>query len=343
MNMIEFAEKGWVPDSLIRFGIRRLCAERLREEQMQLVESNGKSYEHRMELLKESPIAIETDAANAQHYEVPSAFYELVLGSHLKYSSCYWDTSTKTLDDAESAMLSLYCERAQIKDGQRILELGCGWGSLTLWLAKQYPNAHITGVSNSRSQRQHIEKLAKNRGLSNIEIITCDVNHLHLDQQFDRVVSIEMFEHVRNYQQLLKKISHWLTSDGKLFVHIFCHRQLLYPFETEGDSNWMGKYFFTGGLMPSASTLGFFQEDLTLENQWTLPGIHYQKTAQAWLDNTDQHKVAIRAIFADTYGEQNADRWVQRWRMFFMSCAELFGYHEGKEWQVCHYRFTKRQ
>ncbi|WP_247870127.1 cyclopropane-fatty-acyl-phospholipid synthase family protein [Methylophaga sp. SB9B] len=198
-------------------------------------------------MLRKSPIAIETQAANEQHYEVPAEFYQLALGKNLKYSSCYWDDHTISLDQAEKAMLEVYIERGDFKNGQDILELGCGWGSLTLYLAQRFPYSRITGVSNSNSQREYIEKQAFARGLTNIHIITCDVNELELDTQFDRIVSIEMFEHMRNYQQLLDKVSRWLNADGKLFVHIFCHRSVVYPFETEGDDNWMGRYFFTGG------------------------------------------------------------------------------------------------
>ncbi|WP_020406044.1 SAM-dependent methyltransferase [Hahella ganghwensis] len=342
MTMIQWAEKGWMPDTLIRFGIRRLCQERLRDESRIVKQSEGESYQRRLESLRDSPIAIETEAANEQHYEVPAAFYELVLGSHLKYSSCWWDEATDSLNDAERAMLEIYGKRAELEDGQEILELGCGWGSLTLWMAEQYPKAKITAVSNSQSQREFIEKQARQRSLTNIQVITCDVNELVLEQSFDRVVSVEMFEHVRNYQQLFRNIQGWLKQDGKLFVHIFCHRRLLYPFETEGEKNWMGRYFFTGGLMPSADTFHHFQQDMKLEHQWYLSGTHYQRTAEAWLSNLDCHKQEVFRIFAEAYGEENAERWIQRWRMFFMSCAELFGYKGGREWIVCHYLFNRQ-
>ncbi|MCL5974718.1 MAG: class I SAM-dependent methyltransferase, partial [Gammaproteobacteria bacterium] len=233
-------------------------------------------------------------------------------------------------------------ERGDFKNGQDILELGCGWGSLTLYLAQRFPYSRITGVSNSNSQREYIEKQAFARGLTNIHIITCDVNELELDTQFDRIVSIEMFEHMRNYQQLLDKVSRWLNVDGKLFVHIFCHRSVVYPFETEGDDNWMGRYFFTGGLMPSADTLLHFQDALQIEKQWLVNGQHYQKTAEAWLENTDKNAKQIKALFDQTYGEGEGAIWLQRWRLFFMACAELFGYRDGTEWLVTHYLFSKR-
>ena len=338
MKSITLAEHNLLPDSLVRFGIRKLLKQRLQDES-----SHGKEqrYELLLENLRQSPIAIETLAANAQHYEVPAAFYKFALGKHLKYSSCYWDEQTDNIDQAEARMLALTAERAELHDGQQILELGCGWGSLTLWMAEHFPASHITAVSNSNSQREYIQQQAKQRGLGNIEVITCDVNQLTLDKHFDRIVSIEMFEHMRNYDSLLSKISSWLNLDGKLFVHIFCHNNLAYPFETEGDDNWMGRYFFTGGLMPARDTLLHFQKDLHLQYQWDLCGSHYQKTAEAWLNNLDQHRKEISEVFTTTYGKEQAAIWQQRWRIFLMSCAELFGYNEGNEWQVAHYLFIK--
>jgi len=341
MNMITFAEHKIIPDSLVRLGIRELLRQRLEDEHINDSELQGFRYQKLLDELRESPIAIATDTANQQHYEVPSEFFQHVLGSHLKYSSCYWDTSTKDLDQAEQQMLDLYLQRAKLADQQTILELGCGWGSLTLWMAQRYPNSQITAVSNSQGQRSYIEKQADKLGLTNIEIITCDVNELALEKQYDRIVSVEMFEHVRNYENLLRKISNLLKPDGKLFVHIFCHRFLAYPFETEGDDNWMGRYFFTGGLMPARDTLLHFQKHLYLENQWDLSGDHYQKTAEAWLENLDMYKSEIRALFKDTYGKRQARIWLQRWRIFFMACAELFGYRKGCEWMVAHYLFQK--
>lgn len=341
MSLIALAEAGKVPDSLIRWGIRRLLKQRLQEEFADDVERQSQRYRDLLTELRQSPIAIETEAANQQHYEVPAAFYRFALGKHLKYSSCYWDHETNNLDEAEAKMLAMSCERAELIDGQDVLELGCGWGSLTLWMAAHYPGSRITAVSNSNSQRVYINEQARQRGLNNIEVITCDVNQLTLDRNFDRIVSVEMFEHMRNYDSLLNKVASWLRPGGKLFVHIFCHRYLAYPFETEGDDNWMGRYFFTGGMMPARDTLLHFQTQLHIESQWDVSGRHYQQTSEAWLNNMDTHKEAILQLFSETYGKKDAALWVQRWRLFFMACAELFGYRGGNEWLVAHYRFAK--
>lgn len=341
MNTISLAEKRLVPDRVIRMGIRQLLKKRLYDEFIDDPKERGIRYDKLLQNLKSSPIAIETQAANDQHYEVPAEFFKFVLGENLKYSACYWDESTEHLGQAEQKMLDLYLLNAQIQDGQEILELGCGWGSLTLWMAERFPKCRITGVSNSTTQRQHIESQAKLRGLDNVQIITCDVNNLSTDRRFDRVVSVEMFEHVRNYESLLQKISQWLKPGGKLFVHIFCHKVLAYPFETEGDDNWMGRYFFTGGLMPARDTLLYFQNTLSIERQWSFSGTHYKKTAEAWLSNLDQYKEPVTDLFDRVYGPGEGRLWVQRWRMFFMACSELFGYDDGEQWIVAHYRFEK--
>ena len=341
--LIDLCERGLVPDALTRYGIRRLCARRLREEHGADAIAAWEQFRRRLEDLRQSPLAIETDAANRQHYEVPARFFELCLGRRLKYSSCYYPRGDESLDQAEEAMLALYGERAGLADGQSILELGCGWGSLTLWMAERFPAARITGVSNSRGQREHILAQARDRGLSNVEIVTCDVNTLELPpQRYDRIVSIEMFEHMRNYASLLRKIASWLAPGGALFVHIFCHRELMYPFETEGDDNWMGRHFFTGGLMPAADTLLHFQDDLVLQQQWRLSGRHYEKTSNHWLANQDANRDEVLRVLTSAYGAREALRWHHRWRMFWMACAELFGYGGGSEWLVGHYRFAGR-
>jgi len=340
MNLIDLSERGWIPDFLLRRGIRRLCQQRLQEERGANIERAWDRFQSVLHELRNSPLAIETDAANTQHYEVPARFFELCLGKRLKYSSCFYPDGNETLDQAEEHMLALYAERAALRDGQQILELGCGWGSLTLYMAERFPSSRILGVSNSHSQRSHILAQCQARGLTNVEVLTTDVNDLQLQQRFDRVVSVEMFEHVRNYAELLRRIRHWLTDDGRLFVHIFCHRELMYPFETEGHDNWMGRHFFTGGLMPAADTFLHFQSDLRVMQQWRLSGRHYQQTANDWLANQDSHHQEVLALFKQTYGPQDAALWVQRWRMFWMACAELFGYAEGNEWLVAHYVFA---
>lgn len=340
MNLIDLSERGWIPDFLLRRGIRRLCQQRLQEERGANIERAWDRFQSVLHELRNSPLAIETDAANTQHYEVPARFFELCLGKRLKYSSCFYPDGNETLDQAEEHMLALYAERAALRDGQQILELGCGWGSLTLYMAERFPSSRILGVSNSHSQRSHILAQCQARGLTNVEILTIDVNDLQLQQRFDRVVSVEMFEHVRNYAELLRRIRHWLTDDGRLFVHIFCHRELMYPFETEGHDNWMGRHFFTGGLMPAADTFLHFQSDLRVMQQWRMSGRHYQQTANDWLANQDSHHQEVLALFKQTYGPRDAALWVQRWRMFWMACAELFGYAEGNEWLVAHYVFA---
>lgn len=335
-------ERNLLPDSLIRFGIRRLLAQRLRDEDKGTPERQQAHFMQLVEQLRVSPIAVHTRDANEQHYEVPTEFFRYVMGPHMKYSCGLWKSAADTLAVSEEAMLELTTQRAELKDGMQILELGCGWGSLSLFMAKKFPNASITGVSNSRTQKEYIDGEAKKRGLTNLTIVTADMNAFTTDGKFDRVVSVEMFEHMRNYHVLLEKISSWLKPEGKLFVHIFTHKEFAYLFEVKDETDWMSKYFFTGGVMPSDHLLLYFAEHLTIEKHWHVNGTHYQQTSEAWLQNMDRHEREVRPILASTYGAENETKWWVYWRVFFMACAELWGYNEGKEWMVSHYLFRKK-
>ncbi|MGH8207275.1 MAG: SAM-dependent methyltransferase [Steroidobacteraceae bacterium] len=341
-GLLGWAERGLMPNCLLRYGIRRWCAQRLRDERAGGLSEQSLRFQRAIEQLRASPLAIHTDAANAQHYELPPAFFQHCLGPRLKYSCAYYPGGNETLAQAEEAMLQLYGERAELADGQDILELGCGWGSLTLWMAERYPRAHICAVSNSTPQREYIEQQCRQRGLANVRVITQDVNHLELEAgRFDRCVSIEMLEHMRNYDALLARIAGWLRPRGKLFVHVFAHHTLMYPFETQGQDNWLGRHFFTGGLMPATDTLLWFQRDMRIEQRWQIDGTHYQRTAEHWLQNQDRNREQVLAVMAQAYGEPGAALWLQRWRMFWMACAQMFGYAQGQQWLVAHYRFSR--
>ncbi|MBC7485362.1 MAG: class I SAM-dependent methyltransferase [Cytophagaceae bacterium] len=335
-------EKDLIPDFLIRKGIRDLLKQRIKDETNPDLEVQQQHFMDLLKTFQSSAIAVETKAANEQHYEVPTEFYLNVLGKNLKYSSGYWTNGNTDFDRSEDDMLELTCQRAELKDGMEILELGCGWGSLTLFMAKKFPNANILAVSNSATQRAHIEETARQRGLSNVKIITADINVFTTDRRFDRIVSVEMFEHMRNHAQLFEKISGFLNDGAKMFIHIFTHKELTYLFEVKDDTDWMSKYFFTGGMMPSDHYLLYFQEHFKIQNHWRVNGTHYSKTSEAWLSKMDQHKDIIMPLFEKTYGKDQAVKWWVYWRIFFMSCAELWGYDKGNEWFVSHYLFEKR-
>jgi len=345
LSVIDLCERGLIPDALARFGMRRLIAQRLADE------SHGDAAARHAQFvraLRASPIAIHAQDANAQHYEVPAEFFRLHLGPRLKYSCCLYGPQARTLAQAEDAMLELCAQRAGLADGQRILDLGCGWGSLSLWLAQRYPRAQVVGLSNSNGQREFIEARARERGLGNLRVLTGNVAEFEfVDKsgsgatEFDRVLSVEMFEHMRNYAALLAKIARWLVPGGQLFVHVFAHRALAYPFEVKDGGDWMSRHFFTGGLMPSARLLAEFQDDLRLAQQWWIDGTHYQRTANDWLAGMDARRGEILEVFRSGYGPGEAGVWLQRWRMFYMAVAELFGFRQGSEWGVAHYRFTR--
>jgi cyclopropane-fatty-acyl-phospholipid synthase len=342
--LVRAAESGRISDGLVRLGIRQLCRQRLREQQR--LHRADPDYRRRFaERLSAGPVAVAQDVANRQHYEVTPELFVCALGPRLKYSCCHWPSGVRDLAAAEESMLELAAKRARLEDGQRILDLGCGWGSMTLWMAERFPRCEIVAVSSSVAQRRFLEeRLAALPGSTvdraRVNVITTDVASLEElpagGRPFDRVVSIEMFEHMRNWQTLLRRIASWLTPEGKLFLHVFCHREYAYLFEDGGESDWMSRHFFTGGMMPSDQLVRSFDRDLVVEEQWRVSGRHYQRTAEAWLENLDAHRAQLLPVLAVAYGETDAALWLQRWRLFFLACAELFGYRSGEEWWVSH-------
>lgn len=337
MNTLTLAENGYVPYFLLRFGIRQRLKRKLEIESKR----GPNAFLDFKQTLEQSAVAVDVEKANEQHYEVPAAFYQKALGPYLKYSSGYWPEGCKTIEESELRALELVAERAALQDGQEILELGCGWGSFSLWAASQYPKSRITSVSNSHSQAEYINGEAKRRGITNLTVVTNDINNFDTSVQHDRIVSIEMFEHVRNYAVLFEKLSKWLKDDGRIFVHVFSHKQHAYDYDSNNPSEWMAQHFFTGGIMPSHDLLPSFDKHIQMETSWKLDGTHYQRTSEAWLENMNRHQEEIEPLFEKTYGKENAKQWMWRWRLFFLACAELFGYKDGSEWGVSHYRFKK--
>ncbi len=335
-------DRGILPDSLIRLGIRRLDRQRLKTERQKSENDHRMRRQHFIDLIRSHPIVVVPEKANEQHYEVPPAFFRSVLGKHLKYSGCMWDGEVNDLNEAEARMLAVTAERAELADGMDILELGSGWGSLTLWMAENYPASRITTVSNSRDQGDYIREICRERGIANVTHITADMNTFDISERFDRVVSVEMFEHMRNWPLLLSRIENWLRPEGKLFIHIFTHRTHAYLFEDEGEDNWMGRYFFSGGMMPADDLLYDLQDDLIIEKHWQVNGVHYSKTAEAWLNNLDRRKSRVMPVLSEVYGPEAASIWFRRWRIFFMACAELWGFRNGSEWLVSHYLLRKK-
>lgn len=341
-SFINAAERGYVPDFTMIMAINHLLRQNLKQLNKGSMEEKQARLENYIEELSKSPIALQTQKANDQHYEVPTSLFQYMLGKRLKYSCCYWPEGVDDLNHAEEAMLKLYCERAGIKEGMNILELGCGWGSLSLYMAELFPGSKITAISNSKLQREHIEEEIRKKGLKNLKVITSDVSNFTSDETFDLVISIEMFEHMRNYELLMKKISQWLKPEGKLFIHIFCNRQYSYLFETKDDTDWMASNFFSGGQMPSNDLLLNFQKDLHIEKHWCVDGTHYAKTLRAWLKLLDSNQAKINEIIIDHYGKEESNIWFNRWRMFLLGCEASFNYDNGQEWFVSHYLFQKK-
>jgi cyclopropane-fatty-acyl-phospholipid synthase len=353
LDLDKILAKGKVPDLLLRYGVKRLVKKRVKKQNNLSIEARFEYLNQFIKELKKQPIAVQTDSANEQHYELPPEFFEKILGRNLKYSCCYWsdDLSYKKfkkqnnlqqrLDQAEDEMLKLTAERAEIGNGQNILELGCGWGSLSFYLARKFPDSRIISMSNSRDQIDFINKLAAANKVVNIRAVKADINNFNTEAKFDRIISVEMFEHMRNYQQLMQKISSFLVDEGKLFIHIFSHEFYPFIYQNKKNSDWMSRYYFSGGTMPSQDLLYYFSGDLSLEKQWALSGSHYQKTLEAWLENMDQKQEEIYPILKSTYGEQDAEKWWNYWRLFFISSAEFFGYNDGNDWFISHYLFKK--
>ena len=338
---IRMAEERDIPRPVLLRAIRARVGARLRRERRGGADAVAARQRDLRRRLAASPVAIRTEAANEQHYEVPAEFFELCLGPRLKYSSCLFSPGVTSLATAEDDMLALTCERAGLRDGQDVLELGCGWGSLTLWMAERYPASRITAVSNSTGQRHFIEAQARERGLANVEVITADVNELQMARDFDRIVSVEMLEHVKNHPALFARIARWLRPDGAFFVHVFTHRDLGFEFVENDPRDWIGQHFFTGGTMPSDDLLLHATDDLAVVDHWRVSGVHYEKTALAWDDNLVRHREAATAVLEMAHPGEG-ERWFRRWRLFFLACAGLWGYRDGSEFIVSHYLFRPR-
>ncbi len=334
--------KGLIPD----LALRRIVRSRVKGlvDGFERLGPEGRAEHERAVLarLDSGPIAVKTDEANRQHYDLPSEFFRVVLGPRMKYSCCLWPSSVRSLAEAEEAMLSLTAERAGLDNDQCILDLGCGWGSLALWAGERYPRSRVVALSNSREQGSFIERTCRERGIGNVEVITAEVGRFEADRRFDRIVSVEMFEHLRNHGELLRRIAGWLQPDGRLFVHVFCHRRQVYEFDPEGTGGWMAQHFFAGGMMPSWDYLTFYQEHLALAERWQVGGEHYAGTLRAWLENLDRQRDLVLPILGQAYGVDQARLRLAHWRLFFMACEETFALASGSEHFVGHYLFAPR-
>lgn len=339
---LRLVEQRDLPDALVRLAIAARTEALLKREARGGVEARSERARELRARLDNAPIREAADAANAQHYEVPPGFFELVLGPRLKYSSAYWPAGTATLGQAEDAMLELYLERAELQDGQSVLELGCGWGSLTLWLAERHPQSRIRAVTNSKDQREYVVAQAERRGLTNVSVEKTDIAEFDPDERFDRVISIEMLEHMKNYRVLFSRIRRWLEADGRAFFHVFSHRTLAFEYVARTPGDWVARHFFTGGTMPSDDLLLHFADDLAVVDHWRMSGRNYACTADAWLENLDRRRPEVRAALAPTYGEDNVERWVRRWRTFFLTVSGVWGHRRGREFMVSHYLLRPR-
>jgi cyclopropane-fatty-acyl-phospholipid synthase len=335
-SLVSLVERGRVPDVLVRQGIRTLLDKRLVTQDKGTSEANRAAQAEFALSLSTGPIALEIGESNRGHFGLPSSFFREILGPRMKFSCCLFPPGVEELDRAEEAMLAETCARAGIEDGMEILDLGCGWGALAFWIAENYPGCRITAVTNTDQQREFIESLCVERSITTVRAITCDLNDFRADRIFDRIMAVEIFEYLHNWREVLARIAAMLKPEGKLFVHLFSHHRFAYPYESEGEDTYLGRYFFAGGLMPSDDLLSCFQDDLVLENRWSVPGIHYRKTAEAWLARLDSRKAAILPILREIQGSEGSV-WLQRWRLFFMACVEMWGYRDGEEWGVSHY------
>ncbi|MES2198059.1 MAG: cyclopropane-fatty-acyl-phospholipid synthase family protein [Pseudomonadota bacterium] len=328
-RMIGTAERVPLPDVIIRAAIQRLCSRTATRLASASAESDA--------AFASAMAARATGEADARHDQVPATFFAQVLGPNRKYSSCFYKEPASTLQEAEEEALRQTIEHADLADGQAILELGCGWGSLALAMARRFPNAEITAVSHAPSQREHIEQVAASRGLKNIRVVTADINGFEPGRQFDRIVSVEMFEHIMNWRELMLRLRSWLNPNGRFFMHIFTHRAGAYWFDRAKGEDWVAPHFFSGGMMPSHHLIRQYADLFEVEKEWRWSGTHYQRTALDWLANFDARHDEIEAILRGVYGS-DTPLWMRRWRWFLLATSGLFGYAEGSEWGVSHYR-----